>query len=233
MIKDNIAGIRERIAGACVKSGRDPKEIITVAVSKGRPLEQMLEALRCGITDIGENKIQEAVVKYRGLEATGYEPKWHMVGHLQSNKAKEAVRIFDLIHSVDSLGLAEEISYQALKINKVQDILIEVNVSGEVSKFGLKIEEAAVVMGDIAKLENINIRGLMTIAPVVNNPEEARPYFRALRELRDKIDSLRPTSYELRTLSMGMSDDFQVAIEEGANIIRLGRAIFKGEQWLI
>jgi hypothetical protein len=150
-----------------------------------------------------------------------------MVGHLQSNKAKEAVKIFDLIHSVDSLHLAQEINKQAANIGKIQDILIEIKTSPEATKFGLKPEEAVGVMQEITRLKNIKVKGLMTIAPLVDDPEGTRQYFRQLREIRDRI------SYELRTpsseliLSMGMTDDFEVAIEEGADMIRLGRAIFE------
>jgi pyridoxal phosphate enzyme (YggS family) len=149
-----------------------------------------------------------------------------MVGHLQTNKVKDAVKIFDLIQSVDSLHLAEEIDKQAAKINKIQDILIEVKTSPEATKFGLQLEVVIEVIKGITKLKNLNIKGLMTIAPIVDNPEKARPYFRLLRELGDKINESRITNHESRILSMGMTDDFEVAIEEGANMVRLGRAIF-------
>ena len=149
-----------------------------------------------------------------------------MVGHLQANKAKDAVRIFDLIHSVDSLRLAEELDKQAAKIDKLQDILIEVNTSGEAAKFGLKPGEVAGVIKDIAQLKNLNVRGLMTIAPIVDNPDAARPYFRNLKELSYKINELLPPNSKLQTLSMGMTDDFEVAIEEGSTMVRIGRGIF-------
>jgi pyridoxal phosphate enzyme (YggS family) len=151
-----------------------------------------------------------------------------MVGHLQTNKVKDAVKIFGLIQSVDSLHLAREIDRQAAKINKIQDILIEVKTSPEATKFGLKPDEAVEVMKEIAELKNISIKGLMTIAPIVDNPGKTRPYFRLLRELRDKINELRTPNSELQTLSMGMTDDFEVAIEEGSNMVRVGRAIFEG-----
>jgi hypothetical protein len=150
-----------------------------------------------------------------------------MVGHLQSNKVKDAVKIFELIHSVDSEELALEIDKQAAKINKVQDILIQVNTSGEESKFGLKPDEAIEAILKIRTLKNVAVKGLMTIAPLVDNPEKVRLYFRRLKELRDKIYELRVTSYESLALSMGMSDDFEVAIEELADIIRIGRAIYE------
>ncbi len=227
MIKDSVLKVRQRILRVCSRVNRGPDELTVVAVSKGRSVQQVLEVIAAGITDIGENKVQEAPLKYNELQATSEELRWHMVGHLQTNKARDAVRIFDLIHSVDSLRLAQEIDKQATKINKVQDILIEVNTSQEASKFGLRPEETIKVIEDIAKLKNISIRGLMTIAPVVSEPEKARPYFRALRQLRDRIYELRATSYELRALSMGMTDDFEIAIEEGATMVRIGRAIFE------
>jgi pyridoxal phosphate enzyme (YggS family) len=230
MLKDKILGIRERIVSVCSRINRDPESIAVVAVSKGRTVEQIKEVVAGGITDIGENRVQEALLKYAQLRTTNYglRTKWHMVGHLQTNKVKEAVRIFDLIQSVDSLRLAMEIDKQAFKINKVQDILIEVKTSPEADKFGIKPEEATGVIKEASRLNNLNIKGLMTIAPLVNNPEETRPHFRALRELRDNINyELRATSYELNVLSMGMTDDFEMAIEEGATMIRIGRAIFE------
>jgi pyridoxal phosphate enzyme (YggS family) len=224
MIADNIRGVRERITKACVRCGRDPAKITLVAISKNRSAEEVEEVIQAGITDIGENKLQEARLKADSgnLKAV----RWHMVGHLQSNKVKEAVKIFDLIHSVDSQELAQEIDKQAAKVNKVQDILIQVNTSGEESKFGLRPKQVAETISIMRGLKNIRIAGLMTIAPLVSDPEKVRLYFRALRELRDKIVELRITTYDLQ-LSMGMSDDFEVAIEEGADIVRIGRAIYE------
>ena len=223
MIKENVSRIRQQILKVCSKINQDPGKITIIAVSKGRSAEEIKEAIAAGITDIGENKVQEALAKHKELSTIDYRlstVKWHMVGHLQTNKVKDAVKIFDLIQSVDSVRLAEEIDKQAHKINKIQDILIEIKTSPEESKFGLKADEAIEVIEDIVKLKNINIKGLMTIAPFVDNPEKTRPYFRLLRELRDRVN-------ELRVLSMGMTDDFQIAIEEGSNMIRLGRAIFE------
>lgn len=214
MIKENIAKLKTLV----------PSQVTIVAVSKGRSIEEIKEVIAAGIIDIGENKVQEAQEKYGALK--NQRVKWHMVGHLQTNKVKDAVKIFDLIQSVDSPHLAQEIDKQALKINKVQDILMEIKTSAEATKFGLKPEEAIAAIKEIAKLKNIKIKGLMTIAPLTDNPEKARPYFRMLRELRDKIYELRVTNYELRVLSMGMTDDFKIAIEEGATMVRLGRAIF-------
>ncbi|MDD5156274.1 MAG: YggS family pyridoxal phosphate-dependent enzyme [Candidatus Omnitrophica bacterium] len=234
MIRDNILNIKERIAQACSQVGRDPRQITVVAVTKGRNIDEIRQAIAAGISDIGENKVQEALLKYSELATNRrtHEPanlrtiRWHMVGHLQTNKVKEALKIFDLIHSVDSLRLGREINKQSQRLNKVQDILIEVKTSEEATKFGFKPEEAAEAVRELTQLKNINVTGLMTIAPRVDNPEEARPYFRALREMKDQINQL--TSHPLTILSMGMSDDFEAAIEEGASLVRLGRAIFEG-----
>jgi PLP dependent protein len=221
VIRDNIAQIMQRIDSACSRVSRDPREITIVAVTKGRSADQIKEALANGLTDIGENRVQEALLKYAALIPDAQVPiRWHLVGHLQTNKTKEAVKVFSLIHSLDSRHLAEEIDKQAAKINKLQDVLIEVNVSGEESKFGIKPAEAADFIKDISALKNISVKGLMTIAPILENAQNARPYFRQLRELRDKINGLS-------ILSMGMSDDFEVAIEEGATMVRIGRALFK------
>jgi hypothetical protein len=231
MVKENLLKIKERISLICPKINRDPRSVIIVAVSKGRTSEEIKEVIEAGIHDIGENKVQEALVKFNELRtqelANSRTIKWHMVGHLQTNKVKIAVKIFDLIHSVDSLDLAAEIDKQAARINKIQDILIEVKTSPEATKFGLKPEEAVEVIPEIVKFKNINIKGLMTIAPIIDNPEKTRPYFRKLRELRDEINALSTVSSQLSTLSMGMTDDFEIAIEEGSDTVRLGRAIFE------
>lgn len=229
MLRDNIFKIRERIASLCSRIAQNPYPVTIIAVSKGRTTEEIREAVEAGIKDIGENKVQEAIVKYNDMQyaASNKQIKWHMVGHLQTNKVKEAVRIFDFIHSVDSLHLAVEIDKQAARINKIQDVLIEVKTSDEATKFGLKPEDTIEVIKELSKLKNINIKGLMTIAPVVASPEDARPYFRELRVLKDKINTTGVIHQKLQVLSMGMTDDFEVAIEEGANMIRLGRAIFE------
>ncbi len=223
MVRENIVRIKERIISACFKVNRDPSGIKIVVVSKGRGVLDIKEALASGLVDIGENRIQETLDKFNKLKAEdgGPEIQWHMIGHLQKNKVKDAVEIFQLIHSVDSLVLAEEISKRAAKINKIQDILLEVKTSPETTKSGLGPDKVKEAIGDISQLKNINIKGLMTIAPLVNHPEEARPYFKKLRELRESTNA----SY---ILSMGMTDDFEVAIEEGADIIRIGRGIFQG-----
>lgn len=226
MIRDNILGLRNRISSVCKKTSRNPDEITIIAVSKGRNAEQIKEVTEAGIKDIGENKVQEAFLKYKQLSdlTKSKEIRWHMIGYLQTNKVKDAVKIFDMIQSVDSIRLAAEINKHAAKINKIQDVLLEINVSGEMSKFGFKPSEAVNVAGEISKFKNINLKGLMCIAPLVKNPEETRQYFRMLRELMEKINI--STNQQLTILSMGMTDDFEIAIEEGSNMIRLGRAIF-------
>ncbi|MBM3255522.1 MAG: YggS family pyridoxal phosphate-dependent enzyme, partial [Candidatus Omnitrophica bacterium] len=203
----------------------EPALITLVAVSKNRSAGQIREALDCGILDIGENRVQEALPKYRELQnyesANSLNIRWHMVGHLQTNKVAQAVEIFDLIHSVDSLRLAEKIDKQAARINKAQDILVEVKTSAEAAKFGVIPQDLAQFFKEISGLKNLKIKGLMTVAPLVDNIQESRPYFKRLRELYDSIGGLS-------VLSMGMSDDFEAALEEGSNMVRIGRAIFGG-----
>ncbi|MBM3245666.1 MAG: YggS family pyridoxal phosphate-dependent enzyme [Candidatus Omnitrophica bacterium] len=223
MIKDNILQARARIASVCAKLGLNPDSITIVCVAKNRTIEKVKEAIACGLFNIGENRVQEALLKYDQLSGV----KWHLVGHLQTNKVKDAVKIFDLIHSVDSLRLAGEINKQAARIGKIQDILIEVKTSPEAAKYGVLPEETAGLVEAIKGLKNVSLKGLMTIAPLLDNPEETRPYFKQLRQLKDKICidfGFRVSDFGL--LSMGMTDDFEVAIEEGANIIRIGRGIF-------
>ncbi len=221
----NIASVRTRIAAACGRAGRDPSSVTIVSVSKGIDLARIRESLRAGLPDIGENRIPEALEKYRELAGRAPRPVWHMIGHLQRNKAREAVRIFDLIHSVDSVRLAEELDRQAAKQGKVQEILIEVNISGEESKYGIAPGELDGLLDAFGGLEHVRARGLMCMAPFSEDPEDARPFFRALRELRDARRGRWPG---LEELSMGMSGDFETAVEEGATLVRIGRAIFEG-----
>ena len=217
MIRDNIERVKERIRASCSKIGSNPDRISIVCVTKGQPIESISELAGLGYKDIGENKVQEALFKFNQISGL----KWHMIGHLQTNKVKEAVKVFDLIHSVDSLNLAEEINKQAFKVNKVQEILIEVKTSPEETKFGVSPVDLEEISTEAAKLGNLKVKGLMTIAPWAENIEETRKYFALTRKLRDKINPGW-------LLSMGMSDDFEIAIEEGADIIRIGRAIFNG-----
>jgi PLP dependent protein len=230
VISENLVRIREKIVSSCAKAGRPSAEVTLVCVSKNRSIEEIREVLEAGIKDIGENKVQEALIHHKTIAGTEYAPgiKWHMIGRLQTNKVKEAVRIFGLIHSVDSLKLAEEIDKQAAKINKLQDILIEVKTSPENSKFGISSGETAALVNSILNLKNLRLAGLMTMAPAGKDPEEARQYFRQLRELKTGLEDLSTVDYRLRELSMGMSDDFQVAVEEGATMVRIGRAVFEG-----
>jgi len=220
MIAENCAVIRKTIEDAAKRCHRDPKGIRLLCVTKARRVNEIREAIGCGISDIGENRVKEAKEKFGSLKDAGV--KWHMVGHLQTNKVRDAVKQFDLIHSVDSLKIAEEIDKQAAKINKVQEIFLEINTSGEESKYGIRPGELLFIVNDIMKLKNIRLSGLMTMAPFSKDPEKARPFFRKLRELKDEIGELR-----IKHLSMGMSQDYEAAVEEGATIVRVGTAIFE------
>jgi len=223
MIKENIERVRRRIADVCARIKADPDKITIICVTKGRPAVQIQEAESCGLKDIGENRVQEAISKYNELSAVRCPlsaVKWHLLGRLQSNKVKAALKIFDFIHSVDTVSLAQEINQQAAGINKIQDVFLEVKTSPEAAKSGFSPQTLSAAGAEIIKLRNIKIKGLMTIAPVVRAAQEARPYFAQLRQLRDQLNPGW-------LLSMGMSGDFEAAIAEGADIIRLGRAIFE------
>ena len=221
MITENLKDVTQRISRSCEKSGRPADAVKLVCVTKEADLSEIEEVLALGVKDIGENRVQDALIKYKAI---GGRAIWHLIGHLQTNKVKDAVRIFSLIHSVDSVRLAKEIDTQAKKIGKVQEILIQVNTSGEESKFGVAPDEASKLFEEIALYPNINTSGLMTIAPEVLNPEETRSCFRRLRELRDELNTILNTRYTI--LSMGMTNDFEVAIKEGSTMVRVGRAIF-------
>jgi hypothetical protein len=221
--KKRLENVKDRINKAAFKCGRDPESIHLVAVSKTISANRVREAIMAGVTTLGENYVQEARNKFNVLGT--FPVSWHFIGHLQSNKAKYAVRLFDLIHSVDTLKLAHELNKQANKVNKTQDILIQINVSKEPSKSGSDIQNAANLIKDIVLLENLSVKGLMAMPPFFNNPEKARPYFTALRVLRDQIQKVFP-GVVLNELSMGMTNDFEVAIEEGATLVRIGTAIF-------
>ncbi|MDD5174367.1 MAG: YggS family pyridoxal phosphate-dependent enzyme [Candidatus Omnitrophica bacterium] len=223
MITDNLKSVTQRISRSCEKSGRPADAVKLVCVTKEAGLAEIEEALAQGVKDIGENRVQDALVKYKAI---GGRAIWHLIGHLQTNKVRDAVEIASLIHSVDSMRLAEAIDKEAKKIGKIQDILIQVNVSGEESKFGISCDEARPFFEKAALYPNINVSGLMTIAPEVENPEDTRPYFRKLRELRDKLQDSQLSTINYQ-LSMGMTNDFEVAIEEGSTMIRVGRAIFR------
>jgi len=222
-LKQRLEQIKERIHRAAESCGRDVKSISLVAVSKTVAAEKAKEAIEAGVTILGENYIQEARDKFTAL--IQYPVSWHFIGHLQSNKAKYAVRLFDLIHSVDSLKLARELDKQAAKVDKIQQILVQVNISGEGTKSGISADEAPALVSEISRLKNLTVKGLMTMPPYFYQPEKVRPFFAALRELRDRIESTLP-EVSLHELSMGMSGDFEVAIKEGATLVRIGTAIF-------
>lgn len=212
--------VREAITLAAQKAGRDPSEIELIAVSKTQTAAAVQEALRAGITHLGENKVQEARGK---IEEVG-RGTWHLIGHLQSNKAKDAVRLFDSIDSVDRLDLAQEIDHRAEALGKTQNVLLQVNIAGESTKFGCAPEAAPDLAEKMNGLPRLALRGLMTIAPFSPDPEKSRPHFAALKTLRDRIEA--ETGLRLPVLSMGMSGDFTVAIEEGATDVRVGTALF-------
>jgi pyridoxal phosphate enzyme (YggS family) len=219
-----IQTVKQRIEQAANRCGRDPSTVRLVAVSKTVMIDRVKEAIEAGITVFGENYVQEAREKFNQLAT--YPVSWHFIGHLQSNKAKYAVRLFDLIHSVDSLKLAGELNKQAQKNAKIQNILIQINISKESSKSGADAETALDLLDKISRLENLSVKGLMTMPPFFDDPERARPYFSALRNLRDRIRQKTPPEIALDELSMGMTGDFEVAIEEGATLVRIGTAIF-------
>ncbi len=230
MICENIFEVKERIARAARRAGADCSGITLVAVTKNVGAEDVCRAVDAGVAHIGESRVQEALSKYDQVQAyacaKGIALAWHMIGHLQTNKVREAVRLFDLIHSVDSVRLARQIDRHAAAIGKVQDILIEVKTSLEATKYGFAPDDVAGAVREMASLEHLSIKGLMTVAPAVGDPREACPYFRTLKKLLITVNALRMTHDELRILSMGMTDDFEAAVEEGATIVRIGRGIF-------
>ncbi len=223
MVGKNLEKIKMRISRAAQKAHRDADSILLVAVSKTHPVDVIRQAVAAGQTVFGENRVQEARAK---VDAFDDSVRWHLVGHLQKNKAKYAVRMFDLIHSVDSAELALELSRRALQINKVQDILIQVNVSGETTKFGISPGELPELVREVVTYEGVRLQGLMTMPPFFEMPERARPYFRKLKEISLNLADWGWPGSNPVELSMGMSGDFEVAIEEGATIVRVGTAIF-------
>ena len=222
MIRENLETVQNNINYAAKRAQRtDP--VTLIAVSKTKPVEMICEAYDCGVRCFGENRVQEIVEKYPRLPD---DIKWHLIGHLQTNKVKYIIDKVAMIHSVDSEKLAEEISRQAVKHNVTIDILIEVNVAGEESKFGVSTEDAPSLVEKISRLPNIKVRGLMTVAPYVEDPELNRPVFSALRQLLVDIDSKNIDNVCMDCLSMGMSGDYEVAVEEGATYVRVGTGIF-------
>ncbi len=223
MIKENLEFVEANIQKACEKAGRDREEVTLIAVSKTKPVSDIREAMAQGITVFGENKVQEIRDKTEEIK----EPlNWHMIGHLQANKVKYLPGKVCMIHSVDNRKLAEEIEKQFAKHDLVVDVLIEVNMAHEDSKFGLSPDEALNFVREISSFDHLRIRGLMTIAPYTDDPESNRKYFRGLRELKDSINAQNIPGVVMDTLSMGMTGDYQVAIEEGATFVRVGTGIF-------
>ena len=223
MLKENLSVVEENIKKACEKAGRDRNEVTLIAVSKTKPVEMLEEVYDTGIRNFGENKVQEMCEK---MDVLPKDIKWHMIGHLQRNKVKYIAGRTELIHSVDTYRLAEEINIQAKKKNIIIPILVEVNIAGEESKFGSSAEDAMLLVEDISKLENVRIKGLMTIAPYVEDAEENRPYFRKIKQLAVDIANKNIDNVSMEILSMGMTGDYMVAIEEGSTMVRVGTGIF-------
>lgn len=228
MIKDNIVQIQNQIAQVCNRLGRNPDEITLIGVTKLAPVEKIKESIQAGIRHVAENKVQEGQAKYPPLSDLGIPVTKHLIGHLQTNKAKHALDCFDLIQSVDSLKLAQEIEKQAAKRNKTADILVQVNTAAEEQKYGTSTEEAVSLVDQMAELPHIRILGLMVIAPYTEDKEVVRKCFRDLRIIRDQVKEKYKNNekVQMKYLSMGMSDDYEIALEEGSNMIRVGRAIY-------
>jgi len=219
-IRENLSRVRERIEKAARKAGRDPKTIKLVAVSKTVEVARIKEAIEAGVSILGENYVQEAQKK---IEEIGRPISWHFIGHLQSNKAKYAIRLFDMIHSLDSSPLAEELNRRAEQADQVIKVMIEVNLSKEATKFGTDEEKVLNLGKRIQHLKHLSLEGLMTMPPYFDSPEMSRPYYQALRELKERMAK---EGIPMKELSMGMSNDFEIAIEEGATYVRVGTAIF-------
>lgn len=222
-ISENIENIRKNIDAACKRSGRDPKDVLLLAVSKTVDVDRIKVAVDCGLNSLGENRVQEIMEKY---EPMGENVKWHLIGHLQTNKVKYIIDKVELIHSVESIKLAEEINKQAKKHNLVMDVLVEVNMADEESKFGVKPEETEGFIRELSLMDNIRVRGLMTVAPNVENGEENRVYFRNMKQLLVDINAKNINNINMDILSMGMTGDYETAVEEGATIVRVGTGIF-------
>lgn len=224
-IAENIVEVRRRIEAALERSGRAGERVSLVAVSKTVPVDRIREALAAGVTDIGENRAQEAVPKFKEI---GRAANCHFIGYLQRNKVRQVVRIADLIQSVDRVSLLEEIDRRAAAVDKVQRVLIEVNVAGEDAKSGAAPEALDEVVSAAGRLEHVRIEGLMTMAPLVADAESVRPVFRKLADIFGKMGKNSAPNVEMVHLSMGMTNDFEIAVEEGSNMVRVGRAIFAG-----
>lgn len=222
-IAENLKEVQRDINEVCKKCGRDPSEVTLIAVSKTKPLEDLKEAYDAGARDFGENKVQELIAKMPNLPS---DIRWHMIGHLQRNKVKYIAGEVELIHSVDSFRLAEEINIQAKRKKIIIPALIEINIGDEESKFGVRPDEAKELCKEISELDSIHIEGLMTVAPAADDPEKVRRYFRKMHELFLDIKSENIDNVEMKILSMGMTNDYKVAIEEGSTMVRVGTGIF-------
>lgn len=228
MIEENLARIKERIEETARRVKRSPEEIRLICITKNATIKQIEKVIAGGVVDIGENRVNDALLKYNQLGELAKKVRWHMVGHLQTNKVKRALEIFDTIHSLDSLRLAEELEKKATLSDKRVDCLVEVNTCGEPSKYGIRPEEAPSFIRRASALSHIKIIGLMTMAPFADDAELARPCFIKLRELKETLQAEDIPKTAVRELSMGMSQDFEVAVEEGATFVRIGTAIFSG-----
>jgi PLP dependent protein len=225
LLLERIKNIYRKISSAAIRSGRDPFDVRLVAVTKTVPVGRIKAAVDLGLRVLGENRVQEAQEKISDstLQGTDYNIEWHMIGHLQKNKARAAVELFELIHSLDSVDLAKSLQQHAEKAGKIQRVLIEVKLSGEESKHGVARENLMDLIAAVSGMKNLKLEGMMTIPPFFDNPEMARPFFRELRKLRDKAEK---DGYKLSELSMGMTNDYEVAILEGATLVRIGTGIF-------
>jgi len=223
-VQENIERVQERIQLACQRAGRSAEDVRLIAVSKTKPAEAVRQAYAAGLREFGENRVKEAAAKRK--ELADLDAAWHLIGHLQSNKAKQAAQLFDCIHSVDSLNLAEKIDRAAAALGCKLPVLIEVHLGEEPSKFGVEQDGLLQLAEKIGALPALELRGLMTLPPFFDNPEDVRPFFRRLRQMAERIEARKLPGVSMRELSMGMSHDFEIAIEEGATIVRVGTAIF-------
>lgn len=229
-IRDNIETLSREIKDICGRIGRDPGSITIIAVTKTVDIDRIKYAIGCGIKDIGENKVQEIMAKYGNIEEN---VNWHLIGHLQTNKVKYIIDKVKLIHSVDSISLAEEISKRAQKAGLIKDVLVQINVAREESKFGIEYEDTDSFVRQLSVLPGIRVKGLMTIAPYYEDAELVRPVFRKLREKFDQLSKEDIPNVEMKYLSMGMTNDYRIAIEEGSNMIRIGTGIFGARNYNI
>ena len=230
MLEQNLRNVKAKIAAACERANRNPEDVLLVAVSKTKPLSDVEELIKCNQQDFGENKVQELVDKYENVSTS---VNWHLIGHLQTNKVKYIVDKACLIHSVDSVHLAKEIEKEAAKKGVIAKILIQVNIAKEDTKFGISEEDIYDLIDEIKNFEHIQIEGLMTIAPFVENPEKNRVHFRNLHQLSLDIKSKNIDNVNMNVLSMGMTNDYEVAIEEGATIVRVGTGIFGARNYIL